>query len=117
MNQLLIAGIGAVVIGAGGFATGWRVNSWRNDSQQLAIEQAAEKAGAVATDAAVTAIKGLEKIYVPIKQKGETITRTEPVYVNCEHTPDGLRVVNEALSPNHGPADSPAGVPRPDPAH
>jgi hypothetical protein len=111
VNQLVIAGIGAVVIGAASFATGWRVNSWRHDSQQLAIEQAAEKAGQLATDAAVTAIKGIEVKYVTIRQNAETITREVPVYRDgtCNHDPRMRDAINQALA---GPINSGTGVPR-----
>ncbi len=100
MNQLLIAGIGAVVIGAGGFATGWKVNSWRHDSQQLAIEQAAEKAAEKVASNAVDAIQTIEVRNVTIRQQAETITREVPVYRDraCAHDERMYQTINQALT-------------------
>lgn len=97
MQAQLIAG---AVIVALAFAGGWQVNGWRLKASEARAEAAAEKAAIAATDAAVTAIKGLEKVYVPIKAKAEVITREVPVYRDCVHTDDGLRVLNEALTPD-----------------
>jgi hypothetical protein len=104
---------GAVIV-AIAFAGGWQVNGWRLKASEARAEEAAEKAGAAATEAAVTAIKGIEVRYVPIRHKAEVITREVPVYRDCVHTDDGLRVVNEALTGQ--PAD-PASLSRPDPPH
>jgi hypothetical protein len=115
VNQLLVAGIGAAVVAAGGFTAGWRVNSWRHDSQQLAIEEAAKKAGEAATGAAVSAIEGIQVRYVTIKQQGETITREVPVYRDCVHDPRGLSAINAALAGGQS-GSSAVGLPATDPA-
>lgn len=104
----------AALIVAAAFASGWKVNEWRNDASDLKAQQAAEKGAAAATTAAVDAIKGIEVRYVPIKTKAEVITREVPVYRDCLHTDDGLRVVNEALTGQPAPAGDPPRVPGPD---
>lgn len=115
MPWQLIAG---AVLCALAFVSGWKVNQWRNDSADAKAAAAVEKAATAATDAAVAAIKGIEVKYVTIKQRAETVTREVPVYRDCMHTDDGLRVVNQALSAGpQPPADNRAGVPGPDPAH
>jgi hypothetical protein len=118
VNQYVLAGIAAIVLAAGAFTAGWRVNSWRHDSQQLAIQEAADKAGKAATSAAVTAIEGIQVKYVTIKQQAETVTREVPVYRDCTHDPRGLQAINQALAGGESgsgaavvPAADPAGRP------
>lgn len=55
--------------------------------------------------AAGEAISKIEVRNVTIRQKAETVTREVPVYRDCRHDPDGLRLVNEALGPEAKPAD------------
>lgn len=112
MSPHLIAG---AVIVALAFATGWKVNGWRIDSAQKKADAVEQRATAAATDAAVKAIKGIEVRYVTIKQQGETITREVPVYRDCVHSTDGLRVVSEALNPATPPSGA-ARLPGPDAA-
>lgn len=102
--------IGAVLV-AIAFFSGWQVNGWRIHSSDAAAEAAANKAATAATDAAVAAIKGIEVRYVPIKQRAETITRDVPVYRDCVHTDDGMRVVNEALNGGRSASGDSGGVP------
>jgi hypothetical protein len=117
MNQLAVAGIGAVVIAAGAFGAGWRVNSWRHDSQKLAIEQAAEKAGHAATTAATDVIKGLRPQFTTINRGVERETRTEIRYTECRHTPATWGLLDSAYQAAGGePFGDRAGVPAPAPA-
>ena len=95
MPYQLIAG--AVVVALAFFA-GWRVNEWRNDAADLKAQRVAHTAADAATKAAVDAIKGIEIKYTTIKQKAEVITRENVVYRDCQHDPDGLRILNEALT-------------------
>jgi hypothetical protein len=108
MPYQLIAG-GVIVVIA--FFGGWKVNGWRMDAAQKKADEVELRATQAATEAAVTAIKGIEVKYVTIKQQGETITREVPVYRDCLHSTDGLRVLNEALT---GAADSAVVLPGPD---
>lgn len=50
------------------------------------------------------AISKIEVRNVTVRQKAETITREVPVYSECQHDPDGLRLVNDALRDGPEPA-------------
>ena len=60
-------------------------------------------------DAALAAAgEAISKIVVrnvTIRQKAETVTREVPVYRDCRHDPDGLRLANQALGAEAEPAD------------
>jgi hypothetical protein len=109
----LIAG---AILTALAFASGWQVSDWRNKAAQKKADEVEQRATTAATDAAVKAIQGIEVKYVTIKQKAETITREVPIYRDCMHTDDGLRVVNEALTGNAAAGD-PTVMPGPDATH
>jgi hypothetical protein len=95
MPYQLIAG-GLIVALA--FLGGWKVNGWRMDAAQKKADEVEQRATQAATEAAVTAIEGIAVRYVPVKQAAEVITREIPVYRDCVHSPDGMRVLNEALT-------------------
>jgi hypothetical protein len=80
------------------FLGGWKVNGWRMDAAQKKADEVEQRATQAATEAAVTAIEGIAVRYVPVKQAAEVITREIPVYRDCVHSPDGMRVLNEALT-------------------
>ncbi len=110
--NLALAGIAAVVIAGGAFTAGWKVNAWRHDSQQLAIQESAEKAGKAAADAAVTAIEKIEVRNVTIRQQAETVVREVPVYQQCKHDGRVFDSINAALAePGTGAAGVPTAVP------
>lgn len=48
--------------------------------------------------AAGEAIQKIEVRNTTVRQKTETVTREVPVYRDCKHSADGLRLVNEALA-------------------
>jgi alpha-D-ribose 1-methylphosphonate 5-triphosphate synthase subunit PhnG len=47
--------------------------------------------------ATADAISKIEVKYVTVRQKAETVVREVPVYTDCTHSDDGMRLVNEAL--------------------
>lgn len=65
--------------------------------------------------AASEAISKIEVRNVTVRQKAETITREVPVYRDCRHDGDGMRLLNQALTDSPEP---PAGsqLPAPDAA-
>jgi hypothetical protein len=65
--------------------------------------------------AAAEAISQIEVRNVTIRQKAETITREVPVYRDCRHGGDGLRLLNRALTDTPEPAAG-SQLPAPDPA-
>lgn len=65
---------------------------------------AAASATAAATSAAAAAISRIEVQRVEITQPILREVRTKTVYMECRHTPDGLRGVNAALTGRAEPA-------------
>lgn len=98
MPQLAIAAIAALVIAAGAYGAGWKHAQNSRDSEQLHIEQAAQKAGEKATEAAVTAIKGLRPQFTTINKGIEKEIRSEVRYTSpdCSHTPESWRLLDSA---------------------
>lgn len=117
MNQLILAGVGAAVIAGGAFTAGWRVNAWRHDSQELAIQQAAEKAATAATAAATEVIKGLRPQFTTINRGVEREVRTEVRYSDCVHTDAAWGLLDRAYQAAGGePLGDRAGLPATAPA-
>jgi hypothetical protein len=54
--------------------------------------------------AAAEAIQKIEVHNTTVRQKTETVTREVPVYRDCRHSADGLRLVNQALTNAEEPA-------------
>jgi hypothetical protein len=108
VNPYLIAGAAAVFL-ATGFTAGWKVNSWRHDSQELAIQ----KAGEAATLAAVEAIKDIRIQRVTVRQELEREIRLQPVPAICDLSDGLFNAVNQAIT---GEGVSGAGVPGTDAA-
>ena len=117
MNQLILAAIAAAALTAGSFTAGWRVNSWRHDSQELAIKEAAEKAGTAATDAAVVVIKTLRPQFTTINRGVERETFHEVRYSECRHTDAAWGLLDQAYQAAGGkPFGGGAGLPAAAPA-
>lgn len=74
------------------------------EGQQAREDQIAATAFSAAQRGAAKAIAGIEIRNVTIKQRVETEIREKPVYADCRHTPDGLRLVNAALTGGAEPA-------------
>lgn len=80
--------------GVAGSAAGWTVHGWKHDAQLLREEQIVQKA----QEGAAKEIAKIEVKNVTIKQKLEREIHEKPVYRDCKHTPDGLRLINDALT-------------------
>lgn len=116
VNPWVVVG-GAVVLFVSGATAGWKVNSWRHDSQDLAIERAAEKAGTAATTAAVEVIKTLRPQFTTINRGVERETFTEIRYRECRHTDTAWGLLDKAYQAAGGePFGSRTGVPAATPA-
>lgn len=61
------------------------------------LEDVEQRTRAAALTVTSEAISKIEVRNVTVRQKAETITRERLVYTECQHDPDGLRLVNEAL--------------------
>ncbi|MES2089543.1 MAG: hypothetical protein V4532_06140 [Pseudomonadota bacterium] len=110
MNPYVL-GVGTALIALSSFTVGWKVNGWRQDAQQLIIEQAAQKAADKATDAAVTAIQGIRIQNRTIRQELEREIVMQPaVGVECNISDGVFTSLNKSLAPR---GDNPAVVPGP----
>lgn len=85
-------------------------------AEQAETQELIDKVYDKAQQGAAEAISKLEVKNVTIRQKAETITREVPVYRDCHHDADGLRLLNEALAPGSEPAGH-GELPGADPAH
>ena len=94
MGQLQILGISIIAALIIGFASGWKVNSWKYDAERAIEAESFNKA----MEITAKEIAKIEVKNVTIKQQMDTVVRENVVYRDCQHTPDGLRLVNEALS-------------------
>lgn len=92
-----------------GFGTGWKVHSWKTDSEVKAEE---DKAEVVADDKAVKheQFKEKERIrYVTITKNVDRIVK-EPFYLTPDQCldDDGLRELREAINPGSTSINAPA---------
>lgn len=120
-SLLAVAAIALALFG-GGVGTGIRWEKGREAIENKHVAEAVDAANAVATENAnktAQAIAGIKVVNRTITNEVQHETRTETVYrdVNCQHTDNGLRLVNQALNPPG--LQNPAGgikLPRADPA-
>jgi hypothetical protein len=88
-------------------------------AQEREKHQAEEKARREGQDAALqAAAKAIAKIEVksgPIKESLVREITTVPVYRDCQHSPDGLRYLNELITGESAASPSASGVPGTDP--
>lgn len=77
-----------------------------SEAAQVREEKIAKLAYDKAMEAAASAISKLEIKHVTYRQKIEREVKEVPVYrsVECQHTPDGLRILNAALTNGAEPA-------------
>jgi hypothetical protein len=106
MYVQVVVTLGALLIGA---TAGHKITSWKYEAEKLAEVEAQQ--------AALTAVaEELAKIDIQHKviyQKAQTHVIEKPVYRECKHADDGLRLINEALTGE--PADN-SKLPKPDAA-
>lgn len=117
--HLYLAGAVAVATLAGGFVAGVKVTNWHRDSEQLAIDQAAQKAGDKATTAAVEVIKGLRPQFTTINRAVEKEFHSDTRYTSpdCAITPAVWMQLEQAYRAAGGESFSGGtGVPTPAPA-
>lgn len=106
MNPYALAAIGAAVMAAVAGAY-WQGRSDGRDvcqAAQVREKDIATRAVNAAASAAAAAISNLEVQRVEITQPIIREVREKRVYVDCRHTPDGLRGVNAALTGSAEPA-------------
>lgn len=98
MNPYLIIGalVSMLAVGYGGFKLGSDHEIAAQAREAKHIEQAVSAATAAAADA-IAKIKVTNKT---IQNEVRHETTTQSVYRDCSHTPNGLRLVNQALDPS-----------------
>jgi hypothetical protein len=99
---ILAALLALVAAYGGGRADGTRIER----AKHLTAVETARDARDAALQVTADAIAKIEVRNVTIRQQAETIVREVPVYQQCRHDPDGLRLVNEAIS-GAGPTGAP----------
>lgn len=115
-NPYVLLAVGAVLVTSHG-VVGYKAYQLGQDNiiaQNAKLEEVEQRTRDAALRVTADAISQIEVRNVTIRQKAETVTREVPVYRDCRHDPDGLRLVNQALTapelPDNGElpaADSP----------
>lgn len=98
------------LVAAGSFATGWRIMGWKNDSEQAAIDRAAQAIidKAIANESGIAA--KVEQRLAQLKANETVIDRgiireiQNPIYRNVCIADDGLRILND-IARGQAPAD------------
>lgn len=91
---LVIAGTAAVALATGSFVFGMKYQKGQDARAEQLIADVREQAQLGAAEAIA---KNKPQTTI-IKQQLETITRVEEVYRDCRHTPDAMRLLNDALT-------------------
>ncbi len=102
MNPWLI--LGAIIAWGGAYAWGRNDGADLVRAEQSRAERLVLKVREEAQLGAAAEIAKLEIKHVTLTQYLQKETRIEPVYLECRHTPDGLRVLNAALTNRPIPA-------------
>lgn len=93
MNPYIVVTI-ILVIAAGGFRFGVDHERARQGREDRHIVEATK----AATDAASDAISKLRPKYTTIQNEVQREITTRTVYTDCRHSPDGLRLLNQAIT-------------------
>jgi hypothetical protein len=111
MNPYLIIGflLALAGAGAGGFKLGADHEIAAKAREQKHITEAVE----AANNAAAQAIAKIKPKYTTIHNAVEKETREKIIYSSCAHSPDGLRLVQQALNGGAVPAGD-SKLPKPD---
>jgi hypothetical protein len=88
--------------GAGGFKLGSDHEIAALSREREHIAEAVDAANTVAAQA----IANIKPKYTTIQNAVERETREKVIYADCRHSPDGLRLANQALNGGTVPADS-----------
>lgn len=98
IQGLLIAALlwTASVVGAFFYGTG--VGADGEIAKQTAVEKSIKDTREAAQLGAADAIAKIKIYHKTVQGKLETVVRENPVYVDCKHTDDGMRLINQALT-------------------
>lgn len=98
LTVIAIAGLVALSCTIGAYFKGRDDGAELQKGQQHTVDDYVRQANAAMADTAASAIAGIQIKQTTIKQRVEHETSTVPVYMDCHHTPDGLRALNDALT-------------------
>lgn len=97
--QLLIGAVVTAVAGIGiAYNLGYKAGETSGVASALNTQTIAAQAANSASNAAIEAIKGIRIENKYITKQLDTVVKTEPVYIDCKHTPDAVRLLDSALS-------------------
>lgn len=98
----LIACMVAVLgVGAGGFKLGVDHQIASQEREDKHVQQAIEAANIAAAEA----IAKIKVVNTTVQNEVQHEIRTNTIYAGCKHSPDGLRLLNEALAGSIPAAD------------
>lgn len=106
MNPYTILGV-ALLWGAsvgGSFFYGQGIGKDGEIAKQASINQAIIDTRVAAQEGAANAIAKIKVTNTTIQGRTDTIIRNDPVYVECKHSADGVRNINDALTGRPGAA-------------
>lgn len=96
--NLLIGAVISAVAGIGiAYNMGQNAGYTKGVAEALNAEAIATQAANSASNAAIEAIKGIKIENKYITKQLDTVVKTEPVYIDCKHAPDAVRLLNGAL--------------------
>lgn len=104
LSELAIKALVAIVVVAVAFAMGWRVDNWRWEAKQVAVQAQvqAEKDALVKqandAEAALVALQNQQQVNNRETQKQVEKVVTRTVYANACLDTDGLRLAQSALA-------------------
>lgn len=97
--QILIGAVITAVAGIGvAYNMGQSAGYDKGKAEALSAESIATRAANAATNASIEAIKGIRIENKYITKQLDTVVKTEPVYIDCKHSPDAVRLLNSALT-------------------
>lgn len=96
LNPYVLLGLLLALMGSHWYAyrTGIEREQDAQASRELLIQQAAQSTASLTAET----IAKIEVKHVTIRQIAEREIHEKPVYRDCRHTPDGMRVLNAALA-------------------
>lgn len=106
MNPVLLALLGMALSFAGGTWYGTGIGEDREYAKRSREDAIVAKAGEAAQLATAAEIAKIKPRNVTIRQELDREIQTRVEYRDCRHSPDGLRLINEAIT---GRAESAVG--------
>jgi len=95
INTRLVA---PLVIGAGLFGGGWYVGSELREKSELERAAAIEQAVRIASDKTADAISKIKVENRTLVKNFKEVEKRVPVYVDCKHDPDAVKLLNNLLT-------------------